>query len=177
MGADEFHRKADGTREPDPTLGKNVVWRRDPATVEPVPRDPFEQLRDELDSSLREPEQHLKPRRQRVVLADPKQAVTTLRARVELEEQTTWGEVLIQDLARRQLRTGVTVAAVVLLVLGALPVAFFLSPTFAMTSVVGVPLAWLLLGVLPFPLLFVAGLLYNRRAERNERDFVDMIES
>jgi len=177
MAEDDLYPQVDGIREPDPTLGKNVVWRRDSAVVGPVPKNPLEELRDEVRASFREPEPHVKPRRQRVVLADPRQAVTTLRARVELEEQTTWGEVLIQDLSRRQLRTGVLIAVTVLLILGALPLAFFLSPEFATLSVVGVPLSWLLLGVMPFPLLFGAGLLYNRLAERNERDFVDMIES
>lgn len=168
MAADDYFQQAGGIREPDPTLGKNVVWRREPAVVEPVPSDP--------EPPPAEPAPQLKPRRQRVVLADPRQAPKKLRARVELEEQTSWGEVLIQDLAKRQLRIALALAAVVLLPLGLLPLAFYLSPEFAATSVIGVPLPWLLLGVAPFPLLFGVGLVYNRMAERNERDFVDMIE-
>ena len=38
-------------------------------------------------------------------------------------------------------------------------------------------LPWLLLGVLPFPVLFGIGLVYNRLAERHEKDFVNMVES
>jgi hypothetical protein len=41
----------------------------------------------------------------------------------------------------------------------------------------GIPVAWLILGVLPFPFLFGVGLWYNRLAERHERNFVDMIEN
>ena len=56
-------------------------------------------------------------------------------------------------------------------------VTFYLSPTFATTAVFGVRLPWLLLGVLPFPVLFAIGLWYNRLAERHEKDFVNMVES
>jgi len=162
---EDYYRRVDGVREPDPTLGKNYQ----PASVEPVPAPPPEQP----------PEQAKPAKRQRVVLADPRSRRTTatLRARLELEQQTSWGEVLIRDLVKHQLRTAIGLSVVVLLLLGSLPLAFYLWPGFAALRVVGVPLAWLLLGLLPFPLLLLAGLTYNRLAERHERDFVDMIES
>ncbi|HVV13516.1 hypothetical protein [Amycolatopsis sp.] len=165
---DDYYRRVEGVREPDPTLGKNVP--HEPATVERVPAVPDEEP---------QPEQQAKPpKRQRVVLADPRaKNAPTLRARVELEEQTSWGTLLINDLVKHQLRTGSLLALLVLVVLGALPLAFYLAPAFAGLRVIGVPLAWLLLGILPFPLLLVTGLVYNRLAERHERDFVDMIES
>ncbi|GAB3576039.1 hypothetical protein GCM10027445_39440 [Amycolatopsis endophytica] len=163
---EDFTRRADGVREPDPTLGRNYQ----PASVEPVsPAPPPEQ-----------PAEPAKPpKRQRVVLADPRSRRTppTLRARLELEQQTSWGELLIRDLVKHQLRTAIGLSALVLVLLGALPLAFYLWPGFAALRVVGVPLAWLLLGLLPFPLLLLTGLAYNRLAERHERDFVDMIES
>ncbi|WP_158879997.1 hypothetical protein [Amycolatopsis anabasis] len=164
---EDFYRRIDGVREPDPTLGKNIRRLRRPA-VEPVALPVI---------PAPEPEPQVKPKRQRVVLADPRQPTTSLRARVELEEQTSWGELLIKDLVKAQFRTGMWLAALVVVVLGSLPLAFYLAPAFASASVIGVPLAWLLLGVLPFPLLFGAGLWYNRLAERHERDFVDMIEN
>lgn len=165
---DDIYRRVDGVREPDPTLGKARPGH-EPATVERVPPAPVEPV----------PEPPAKPpKRQRVVLADPRSRSTPmLRARVELEEQTSWGTLLVDDLVKRQLRAGLALAALVLVVLGGLPVAFYLAPGFAGVRVVGVPLAWLLLGVLPFPLLLVVGLAYNRLAERHERDFVDMIEN
>ncbi|GAB2980274.1 hypothetical protein LWP59_00525 [Amycolatopsis acidiphila] len=165
---DDIYRHVEGVREPDPTLGK-TRGRHEPATVERVPPAPVES----------QPEQPAKPpKRQRVVLADPRSRSTpTLRARVELEEQTSWGTLLVDDLVKRQLRAGLALAGLVLVVLGGLPLAFYLSSDFAGVHVVGVPLAWLLLGVLPFPLLLLAGLAYNRLAERHERDFVDMIEN
>ena len=41
--------------------------------------------------------------------------------------------------------------------------------------VLGVPLPWLLLGVVVYPFLVLLGWLYVRRAERNERDFADLV--
>ncbi|SFQ45917.1 hypothetical protein SAMN05421810_107301 [Amycolatopsis arida] len=164
---DDFYRRVGGVREPDPTLGK-YLSRRYQAETEQLPRLPPEPA---------EAPPPPKVRRKRVVLADPRQQSHTLRARVELEEQTSWGELLIKDLMKAQLRTGLLLAMLVLAVLGALPLAFYFSPTFATLTFIGVPLPWLLLGVAPFPLLFGVGLWYNRLAERHERDFVDMIEN
>lgn len=150
----------------DPPPGKSAHV---PAPVESIPPAP----------SPEPPSQPAKPpKRQRVVLADPRsRSRPTLRARVELEEQTSWGEALIKDLVKRQLRTALLLGLVMLLLLGSLPLAFYLSPAFAKVEVVGIPLAWLLLGVLPFPLLLVAGLLHNRLAEAHEHEFVDLIDN
>ncbi|TNC27369.1 hypothetical protein [Amycolatopsis alkalitolerans] len=166
---EDYYQQVDGVREPDPTLGKNFATH-EPATVERVPPVPAEQPAETPAKPLK---------RQRVVLADPhsRSSTPTLRARVELEEQTSWGALLVDDLVKHQLRAGLMLAALVVVVLGGLPLAFYLSPAFAGLRVIGVPLAWLLLAILPFPLLLLAGLLYNRLAEGNERDFVDMIEN
>ncbi|WP_020668956.1 hypothetical protein [Amycolatopsis nigrescens] len=166
MGEDDsYHdQRPNGVREPDPTLGRPQPKAPDPQSWLPQPTP--------------EPEPPPKPpRRQRVVLADPRQPTSSLRARVELEEQTSWGELLIKDLVKAQLRTGLWLSLLTVAALGGLPAAFYFSPTFAGLTVVGVPLPWVLLGVLPFPVLFGIGLWYNRLAERHERDFVDMIEN
>lgn len=120
-----------------------------------------------------------RPKRQRVVLADRSQAASSpsLRARVELAEQTSWGEMLIRDLIRAQLRSGVALFTLVVVLLGALPLTFAIVPSFASFTLIGIPVAWLVLGVLPFPLLFAVALWYNRLSERHERAFVDMIEN
>ncbi|GAB2762326.1 hypothetical protein [Amycolatopsis magusensis] len=175
LGGDPY-RQIGGVREPDPTLGKNL-GRHAKAQAGPVPptskTEPVPS--GALPDDLPEPEHHSRPRRQRVVLSGPKQT-NALRARVELEEQTSWGELLIKDLVKKQLRTGLALGLLVVVLLGALPLAFFLSPDFAGLRLIGVPVAWLLLGVVPFPLLLAVGLWYNRLAERHERAFVDMIE-
>lgn len=117
-----------------------------------------------------------KPRRKRVVLADSRAPVTVLRTVVELEEQTSYGEELVRQFIRIQLRTAVRTWGTAVLLLAALPALFHFVPHLAEVTVAGVRLPWLVLGVIPFPLLFGAGYWYNVRAERNERDFVDMVE-
>jgi hypothetical protein len=117
------------------------------------------------------------PRRKRVVLNDSRNPVTVLRTMTELEEQTSVGEALVRNLVRVQLRMAIGLAALVGVPLAGLPLAFYLSPTFANLCVFGLRLSWLLLGVIPFPVLFAVGYWYNRIAERHEKDFVNMVES
>ncbi len=117
------------------------------------------------------------PRRKRVVLNDSRNPVTVLRTITELEEQTSVGEALVRNLVRAQLRMALGLAALVGIPLAGLPLAFYLSPTFANLDVLGLRLPWLLLGVLPFPVLLGIGYWYNRLAERHEKDFVNMVES
>jgi hypothetical protein len=123
------------------------------------------------------PAPNRKPRRKRVVLNDSRNPVTVVRTITELEEQTSVGEVLVRNLLRAQFKTSVWLAALTLAPLVGLPLAFYLSPTFAAISVFGVRLPWLLIGVLPFVVLFAVGYWHNRLAERHEKDFVNMVES
>lgn len=116
-------------------------------------------------------------RRKRVVLADPSHPVTVLRTLDEVSEQTSVGEALVRILIRAQLRTALWLASLVVVVLGAIPIAGYLWPAFANATVVGVRLQWLLLGVLPFPLLFGVGYWYHVKAEQHERNFVETMES
>jgi hypothetical protein len=92
-------------------------------------------------------------------------------SRLELEEQTQVGEVLIRGLVRAQLGLALSLAAVVVLLLGSLPIAFALFPALAEVYVLGLRLPWLLLGVLAYPLLYAVGRLHVRQAERIEDDF------
>ncbi|GAA4864689.1 hypothetical protein [Saccharopolyspora cebuensis] len=117
-----------------------------------------------------------RPRRRRVVLADRRRTRQVARTMSELEEQTSVGEVLVQHLVRVQLRSALLLGGAVALVMLALPTAFYLFPAFGTYEVFGIRLAWLLLGVLAYPALVVAGYLCTRTAERHERDFVHMVE-
>ncbi|MCP2254276.1 hypothetical protein LY13_003043 [Prauserella aidingensis] len=191
-----------GIREPDPTLGKPAK----PLTPEPFVQQPREPRpprsgpshaapshaapshsvtshSTSRTSDQRSPEPRASEprqpriRRQRVVLAEPSRSSTSLRARVELEQQTSWGELLIKDLVKVQLRTAVLLGLLVLVVLCALPAVFYAVPAAVELRLAGIPLPWLLLAVAPFPLMFGVGLWYNRLAERRERDFVNMIEN
>ncbi|WP_424183702.1 hypothetical protein ACOBQX_17145 [Actinokineospora sp. G85] len=116
------------------------------------------------------------PRRKRVVLADSRAPVTVLRTVLELEEQTSWAEEVVRGFIRTQFWTAVRLALVVIFTLGALPLVFFFAPGLSEVTVAGVALPWLLLGIAPFPLLFGLAYWYNVLAERQERDFVDMVE-
>lgn len=117
------------------------------------------------------------PRRVKVVLADRRGARRVLRTLSEVEEQTSIGEKLVQDLVRAQLRTSLLAATVVFGFLAALPVVFFVLPASADEIVLGYRLPWLILVAVPFPLMVLAGRWYHQRAGRHERDFVNMVEN
>ncbi|RRO13809.1 hypothetical protein EIL87_22810 [Saccharopolyspora rhizosphaerae] len=116
-----------------------------------------------------------RPRRKRVVLAD-RRGPHVPRVRVEVHEQTGALEGLVRDLVEKQLRAALLLTGVLALVLGGLPLAFWLVPAIGEWQVFGLRVPWLVLGVLVYPFLVVVGLLFTRRAERNEEDFLGMLE-
>ncbi len=116
------------------------------------------------------------PRRKRVVLADRRGVRPVQRTVVDLDDQPGVGESLVRLLIRNQLRTALLLGGFAVLVLGGLPLLFWLVPELATASVFGVRVTWLLLGVLPFPFLLGVGFLSTRIAERHERDFVHLVE-
>src|SRR5262249_15525435 len=93
----------------------------------------------------------------------------------EVAEQTPYGEVLLDDLVRRELMLGVSVAAVFLVLLAALPVLNALAPSLVATLVFGLPLSWLTLAVLVYPLLWVLGAYFVTTAKKYEDDFTDLV--
>ena len=52
---------------------------------------------------------------------------------------------------------------------------FYLVPDLADVDLIGVPLAWWLLGIAVYPALLLLGWVYVRRAERNESDFAELL--
>lgn len=98
------------------------------------------------------------------------------RRRDELADQTELGDVLIRSLIRAQLGLGLRVLAVFVALLGGLPLLFALVPAAGRAEVGGFPVPWLVLGVAAFPLLILFGLVYVRQAERNEREFAELVE-
>jgi hypothetical protein len=93
----------------------------------------------------------------------------------DVHEQTALGDVYLRSLLREQLGLALTVLTALTSTLGVLPLAFHLWPSLSSVAVVGVPLAWLVLGVLVYPFLLLLGWRYVRRVERNERDFADLV--
>ena len=92
-----------------------------------------------------------------------------------IDAGTRLGDIYLGSLLREQLWLALRVLTVLVLTVGLLPLLFHLVPSLAEVEVAGVPLPWLLLGVLVYPLLVVLGWCYVRRAERNERDFAELV--
>jgi hypothetical protein len=118
------------------------------------------------------------PRRVRVVSPRSRhvRAAPARPVRREIDEQTILGEVYMRSLVRLQLRLAVGVCLIFALLLGGLPLVLSLQPRLSAVHVLGLPLPWLLLGVVVYPVLVLAAWLYVRQAERNERDFSDLVQ-
>lgn len=116
---------------------------------------------------------------ERVRVTHPRRAKAQVRRRTvttEIDEQTQLGEVYMRALLRAQLRLGIAVGAAALGVLALLPLAFELAPRLGTIELAGIPLPWLVLGVLVYPVLIVAAWFYVRHAERVERDFAELVD-
>ncbi|SEG59226.1 hypothetical protein SAMN04489712_10755 [Thermomonospora echinospora] len=94
----------------------------------------------------------------------------------EIDEQTGLGEAYMRSLVRAQLRLGLGVCAALGVVVGGLPLLFVLAPELRGLDVGGLPLPWVLLAGLVYPGFVVCGRWYVRHAERNERDFADLVD-
>lgn len=93
-----------------------------------------------------------------------------------LDEQDVVGELLVRSLVRAQLGLALRLLAACATLLGGLPLVFALVPASRTAEVAGVRLPWLVLGVLVYPTLLAGGWLHVRLAERNERDFAELVE-
>ena len=115
----------------------------------------------------------------RVRVTSPRTAATR-RRRVtgasEIDAQTDLGEVYMSSLLRSQLRLALLVLAALAVLVAGLPLLFTVAPALVDVHVVGVPLPWLLLAGGVYPFLLLLGWLYVRAAERNERDFAEVVE-
>lgn len=115
----------------------------------------------------------------RVVVTGPRRRAvpgTSQRETLDLDEETTVGEVYLRSLIRAQLRLALTVCLAMLLVVGGLPLLFAWWEETRDMRVAGLGLPWLLLGILAYPALVAGGWAYVRAAERNERRFAALVE-
>ena len=93
----------------------------------------------------------------------------------EIDEQTELGEIYMSSLIRSQRRLALAACATTATILLGIALAGALVPRFAELRLLGVPLPWLLLGVVIYPVLIgLAGYL-ARQAERNERAFTELV--
>jgi hypothetical protein len=117
------------------------------------------------------------PRRVRVT--SPRTGATRQRrvtGASEIDAQTDIGEIYMTSLLRSQLRLAVLVLLALVVLVAGLPVLFLLAPALLHARVLGMPVPWVLLAFAVYPVLLGLGWVYVRAAERNERDFTDVVE-
>ncbi|HEY8652904.1 MAG TPA: hypothetical protein VIL87_07390 [Dermatophilaceae bacterium] len=116
----------------------------------------------------------------RVRITSPRRAAArrspTRPATTEIDEQTGLGKVYMAALLRAQLRLTVSVLVAVAAGLGVLPLLFLVVPAIHELRVWLIPLPWIILGVLVYPVVALAALYYVRHAEAIERDFADLVD-
>jgi hypothetical protein len=93
----------------------------------------------------------------------------------ELHEQTELGGVLLSSLIRAQLGLAIGVLITFGVLVAALPFAFAVAPRLTNSTFLGLPLPLLVLGVVIYPVVVLFGWFYVRHAERNEREFEDLV--
>src|SRR5665811_366053 len=81
-------------------------------------------------------------------------------ATTEIDEQTGLGKVYMAALLRAQLRLTVSVLVAVAAGLGVLPLLFLVVPAIHELRVWLIPLPWIILGVLVYPVVALAALYY-----------------
>jgi hypothetical protein len=93
----------------------------------------------------------------------------------EIDAGTEVGVVYMRSLLREQRRLAIRVLAVLATTVGGLPLLFHTWPSLAAERLLGVPVAWVLLGVLVYPWLLFLGWRFLRQAEQNESDFEELV--
>ncbi|MFJ7592418.1 hypothetical protein ACIQZO_34625 [Streptomyces sp. NPDC097617] len=119
------------------------------------------------------PEEQQSPPRREVVTGVPRgtrrRAPAHTPARSEISEQTTLGATYVRALMRSQLRAALGALAALASLVGMLPLVFALS------GGASGPLAWVALGLLVYPVMWLIARWYVTRAERNEAAFTGLV--
>lgn len=95
--------------------------------------------------------------------------------REEIVGESRLGATYVSSLMRAQLHLTLGVLAAGLMTLCALPLVFALVPPLRSLSVLGVPVAWPLLGVAVYPAVVLVARWYTRSGERLEAEFEDLV--
>lgn len=93
----------------------------------------------------------------------------------EVAEQTSYGEVFLDDLIRRQQRLSLGVAGLFLMPLFGLPVGNLFASLLTDLRVFGLPLTWVLLTVLIYPYLWILAAYYLAAAGTLEDEFSQLV--
>lgn len=94
----------------------------------------------------------------------------------DLDEQTELGAVYTRALMRAQLRLALCTVGIVAAVVAGLPLAFALAPPLGRARLWGMPVPWLVLGLCVQPIWIATAGRHVWRAERIEREFVELVE-
>ena len=94
----------------------------------------------------------------------------------EVAEQTPYGEILLDDLIRRQRRLALSVATVFLVILFGLPLMNLFFPELVQMRVLGLPVAWTALAVLVYPLVWALALYYVWTSRKYEDEFTELVK-
>ncbi|MGW4028682.1 hypothetical protein ACWEFL_05060 [Streptomyces sp. NPDC004838] len=97
-------------------------------------------------------------------------------ARSEISEHTTLGATYVRSLMRSQLRAALYALGTLALLVGTLPLLFALPAALDGRSLSPEPFVWAALGVAVYPVMWLTARRYVRRAERNEEDFIRLVE-
>lgn len=92
----------------------------------------------------------------------------------EIDEQTAIGEVYMLSLIRSQRRLAVVVCGLMAMLLVGTALLGAVVPALDRVRVAGVPLPWVVLGVLVYPAMIALAAYAVRQAEHNERDFTEL---
>lgn len=95
--------------------------------------------------------------------------------RDDIRDQTELGEVYLGGLMRGQLRLAMRVIVVGVLSLGGLPLLFHFVPATRRATVLGVPFAWIVLGLVVYPTAVLMARQYVRASERLEAEFTAVV--
>lgn len=116
---------------------------------------------------------------QRVRVTSSRRGATAARRRSsarDLAEQTEVGELYLEGLLRAQLRLALVVLGVVAATLLGLPLLFVVLPATRSVDVAGVPVPWIVLGVLLYPAMVGLAAWFDRHAGRLERRFAEAMD-
>lgn len=94
----------------------------------------------------------------------------------DLGRQTPLGDVYLRSLMRTQLRLAALVVGALAVVLGVLPVLLATVPSVRDSTLAGVPVPWLVIGVAVHPVILALAWVYQRQARKNEAEFADLVE-
>lgn len=116
------------------------------------------------------------PQRVRVTRSRrPVRSVRRRTVREEIADESRLGSTYVNSLRRAQLHLSLGTIAVGLVTLGALPLLFALVPALRGTVVMGLPFAWVVLGLLVYPVVVLTARWYVRATERLEADFSELV--